>query len=116
MNIKNYLIRLVFIALMVILADKLLKDFHIDSYSVAFWVALAMTILNAFVKPVLQILAIPITILTLGLFYFVVNVVIVYIAAYLINGFTISGFITPLIFSFMVSFASSFANVVAEDK
>ncbi len=116
MNIKNYVIRLVFIIIMVIAADRLLKGFHIESYTVAFWVALAMSILNTFVKPVLQFLAIPITILTLGFFYLVVNVIIVYIAAYMVTGFTISGFLTPLIFSFMVSVANSIANAVSSDK
>ena len=73
-----------------------------------------MSVLNTFVKPVLQFLAIPVTILTLGLFYLVINVVIVYIAAYLVQGFTISGFLTPLLFSIMVSVAGSFANAIKE--
>ncbi|HMV24609.1 MAG TPA: phage holin family protein [Saprospiraceae bacterium] len=111
---KNYIIRLVFIIIAVIIADKILKGFHISSYATAFWVALAMSVLNTFVKPVLQFLAIPVTILTLGLFYLVINVVIVYIAAYLVQGFTISGFLTPLLFSIMVSVAGSFANAIKE--
>ena len=108
---KNYIIRLVFIIIAVIIADKILKGFHISSYATAFWVALAMSVLNTFV---LQFLAIPVTILTLGLFYLVINVVIVYIAAYLVQGFTISGFLTPLLFSIMVSVAGSFANAIKE--
>lgn len=107
---KNYIIRLVFIIAAVILADKLLKGFEISTYTTAFWVALAMSLLNTFVKPVLEFLAIPVTFLTLGLFYLVINVIIVYIAAYLVQGFTISGFLTPLLFSFMVSVAGSIAN------
>jgi len=113
-HMKNYIIRLVFIIIAVIIADKILKGFHISSYATAFWVALAMSVLNTFVKPVLQFLAIPVTILTLGLFYLVINVVIVYIAAYLVQGFTISGFLTPLLFSIMVSVAGSFANAIKE--
>lgn len=113
-HMKNYIIRLVFIIIAVIIADKILKGFHISSYATAFWVALAMSVLNTFVKPVLQFLAIPVTILTLGLFYLVINVVIVYIAAYLVQGFIISGFLTPLLFSIMVSVAGSFANAIKE--
>ncbi len=113
--IKRYIVNLIFTVIMVILADRILKNFHIDNYTVAFWVAFAMTILNGFVKPILQILAIPITVLTLGLFYFVINVIIVYLASYLVFGFHISGFITPLLFSFMVSIAGSIANMVTKD-
>jgi putative membrane protein len=109
--IKNYVTRLVFIVAMVIIADRILKGFHIQSYIVAFWVALAMSILNTFVKPILTILTIPITILSLGLFYFVINVIIVYLASYLVEGFSVSGFLTPLIFSFMVSLANTLANM-----
>ncbi|MEZ0485850.1 phage holin family protein [Fibrella aquatica] len=66
-------------------------------------VAIVLGLLNAFVKPVLTILTIPITIITLGLFLIVLNVLMVYLAAYLVSGFAVSGFIAALLFSFVVS-------------
>jgi putative membrane protein len=58
-------------------------------------------------KPVLQILALPITILTLGLFYFVVNVFIIYLASSLVDGFSVTGFIPALLFGLVVSVVSA---------
>lgn len=66
-------------------------------------VAIVLGILNAFLKPILVVLTIPITILTLGLFYLVINVLMVYLADSLIAGFDVAGFISALLFSLVVS-------------
>lgn len=66
-------------------------------------VAIVLGLLNAFVKPVLTILTIPITVLTLGLFLIVLNVLMVYLAAYLVSGFSVNGIIAALLFSVVVS-------------
>ena len=66
-------------------------------------VAIVLGLLNAFVKPVLTILTIPITVVTLGLFLIVLNILMVYLAAYLVSGFTVSGIIAALLFSIVVS-------------
>jgi putative membrane protein len=47
----------------------------------------------------------------LGLFYFVVNVAIVYLAAYFVDGFSVSGFVAPLLFSFVLSIANWIASM-----
>ena len=71
-------------------------------------------ILNMFVKPILSILTLPITIITLGLFSFVINVALLYLAAYLVPGFFIEGILAALLFGLAVSFISSFLNMLAE--
>ncbi len=99
----NYLIRLACCGAAVYFMPQFLHDIKVDSITTAIIVALVMSFLNTFVKPILQFLSIPLTILTLGIFYLVVNVGIVYICAYFVKGFSISGFIQPLIFGFILS-------------
>lgn len=101
------LLRLVISTLAVLVAANLIPGVVVASLTTAVIVAIVLGILNTFLKPVLQILALPITILTLGLFYFVVNVFIIYLATYLVDGFSISNFISALLFGLVVSVVSS---------
>lgn len=107
---KSILIRLVVSTLVVIAADRVLEDFRVDSIQTAIIVAIVMGLLNTFVKPVLQFLSIPITILTLGIFYFVVNAAVVYLCAYLVDGFSVSNFLAALLFSIGLSIAQTIAG------
>jgi len=95
-------------AVAVLFASYILKGVHIDGTLTALIVAVVLGLLNSFIKPILVVLTIPITMLTLGLFLLVINVLIVKWAAYLVNGFSVEGWFTPLIFSFVVSLVSSF--------
>jgi putative membrane protein len=103
----NLIIRLVISTLAVLVAAHLIPGVGVASLTTAIVVAIVLGILNTFLKPVLQILALPITILTLGLFYFVINVLIIYLAAYLVSGFSVDGFIAALLFGFVVSVVSA---------
>ncbi len=102
----NLLVRLVVSTLVVLVANRTLKDFRVDTTTTAIIVAIVMGLLNTFVKPVLQFLSFPITLLTLGLFYFVVNVIVVYLCAYLVQGFSVKGFLAPLLFTLALSVAN----------
>ncbi len=75
-------------------------------------VAIVLGFLNAFVKPILTILTIPITIITLGLFLLVLNVLMVYLTAYLVSGFAVSGFIAALLFSIVVSVVTALIDAI----
>lgn len=104
----NYIIRLLVCGAAVYFSPRFLSDIKLDGqYSTAIIVALVMSLLNTFVKPILKFLSIPITILTLGLFLLVINVAIVYLCARLVNGFTVKGFLHPLIFGFILSIINS---------
>jgi putative membrane protein len=100
------IIRLVISTLAVLVASKVIPGIEVDSIGTAIVVAIVLGILNTFLRPILQILALPITILTLGLFYFVINVLMVYLAANLVDGFLVTGFIAALLFSLVVSIVS----------
>jgi putative membrane protein len=97
------LLRIIFIAIAAYLAAKLLPGVTISDAKTAILVALVLAILNAFLKPILVALTIPITILTLGLFLLVINILIIYLAAYIVPGFSIDGWLSALLFSLIVS-------------
>src|SRR5882757_1751808 len=86
-------------ALAVLFAAYILKGVHVDGTGTALIVALVLGLLNSFIKPILIILTIPITIFTLGLFLLVINILIVKWAADLVDGFSVDGWFTALIFS-----------------
>lgn len=88
------------------LAASLLPGVNITDIKTTVIVALVLALLNSFVKPILVILTIPITILTLGLFLLIINALMVKWAASLISGFHVDGWWSALLFSLIVSLAS----------
>ncbi|MDJ1467346.1 phage holin family protein [Cytophagaceae bacterium DM2B3-1] len=111
----NLLIRLIVATLAVIISSWLLPGVHVNGIVTAIIVAIVLGFLNAFVKPVLTFLTIPITIITLGLFLLVINVIIVYITDALIAGFRVDGFLWALIFSFVVSIVGAILSSLFDD-
>ena len=112
----NYIIRLLVCGFIVMVIPRYLKGISVDGYTTAVIVAFVMSILNNFVKPILKLIAIPITFLTLGLFSLVISVFIVYICAYLVEGFKVDGFLPPLILSFVLSIANGIIGLFQSDK
>lgn len=94
-------------AVIIMFGAKYITGIKIDTFETSILVALAMGFANTFLKPILKLISFPITILTLGLFLLVINVIMVYLVAYFIKGFSVQGFIPPLIFSFVLSFFST---------
>ncbi len=103
----NYVIRLVLTGVLVYLMPKLLSGIAVDTLTTGVIVAFVMSLLNTFVKPLLHLISLPITFLTLGLFALVISVAVVYLCAYLVDGFGVNGFFSALIFSFLLSIANA---------
>ena len=99
----GFLVKLLVNALAVIISAYLIPGVVVSGIISAIIVALVLGLLNSFVKPILVLLTLPITILTLGLFYLVLNVIIIYIADYFIGGFRVDGFVPALLFSFVLA-------------
>jgi putative membrane protein len=89
------------------LSEVLDPHVSINSFSTAIIFALVLALLNAIVKPLLILLTLPITIVTLGLFLLVINIIIIKIADYFVSGFHVQGWLWALIFSFLLSLFSS---------
>jgi putative membrane protein len=103
----NFLIRLLISALVAFGLSYILSGVHIDNFITAIILALVLAVLNALVKPILVILTLPITIITLGLFLFVINALIILLGDRLIDGFSVDGFWWALLFSILLSIVSS---------
>jgi len=104
---KKWIINLLISAGAVYFAAWILEGIHINNFITAIIVALILGFLNRFVKPVLKILTIPVTIITLGLFLLVLNVLMVYIADWFISGFSVEGFWSALFFALIVGLINS---------
>ncbi|MCW3086963.1 MAG: phage holin family protein [Sediminibacterium sp.] len=105
-------------AVAVLVAAYLLSGVHIDSTVTALLVAVVLGLLNSFIKPILIILTIPITLVTLGLFLLVINIIIVKLAAALVPGFAVDSWWAALLFSLVVSIVSSLIEAIigTDDK
>ena len=111
------IIRLLLNALAVVILSYVLPGVGVDSMFTAIIVAVVLSILNFLVKPILVILTLPITILTLGLFLLVINAIIILLAANLIDGFQVTGFWWAIIFSLLLSFLQAILHsVLKEDQ
>ena len=103
----NFLGKILVTALAALIAAYLLPGVNIDSSVTAVLVAVVLALLNSFVKPLLIILTIPITIVTLGLFLIVINVFMIQIAANIVDGFQVQNWWYALLFSFLLSVVTS---------
>lgn len=103
----NFLIRILITALVAFGLSYLLDGVHIDAFTTALILALVLALLNVLVKPILIILTLPITILTLGLFLLVINALIIMLGARFIDGFKVDGFWWAMLFSILLSVVSS---------
>ncbi|WP_458627791.1 phage holin family protein [Winogradskyella sp. PC D3.3] len=111
----NLLIRLLLNALAVFVLANILNGVTVDGYVGALIVAIVLSVLNLLVKPILVILTLPATILTLGLFLLVINALIIVLADKLIDGFAVSSFWTALLFSVLLSILQSLLQSFLKD-
>ena len=102
--------QLIISALAVIVTSFILKGVHIDSVMTALIVAAVLAVLNAIIKPILVVLTIPITILTLGLFLLVINALIIMLAGKIVHGFSVDGFWTAFFFSIILTVVNGIFN------
>jgi putative membrane protein len=76
---------------------------HVDSFVAALLAALVLGLVNAVVRPLLVILTLPVTLVTLGLFLFVINALLFWLVAEVVHGFAVSGFVAALVGSILYS-------------
>jgi putative membrane protein len=103
----NFLLRIVITAVVAFALSYILPGVHIDSFWTAIKVSLVLAVLNFLLKPILVILTLPITIVTFGLFLFIINALIVWFVGHLVSGFHIDGFMWALLFSLLLSLLTS---------
>ncbi|HEX7017513.1 MAG TPA: phage holin family protein [Patescibacteria group bacterium] len=106
------LLNLLLSGIAVFITAYVLPGVEVDSFVTALIVAVVLGVLNAFLKPVLLLLTLPINLLTLGLFTFVINVGLVFLATTLVSGFAVSGILWALAFSLVLSLVNSFFGML----
>ena len=94
----------------IIVTSYMLDGIQVNGIFSAFFAAAFLSILNAFFRPVLILLTLPLTILTLGFFTFVINAIMLMMVAGVLSGFNISGFWSAVFGSLMISIISWFIN------
>ena len=113
----NYILKILLSAFAVFIIANILPGVSIENYTTAILVAIIIGILNTFVRPLLVIFTIPLTIITLGLFLFMVNAIIVLLASYFVGGFIVTNIFWALIFSILLSITQSILHkLLQEDK
>lgn len=99
----------------VLLASYLIDNIEVSGFIAAFFAAAAIGVLNLFFRPVLLILTLPINIMTLGLFTFIINALMLKIASGLIPGFSVTGFWSTVFGAIVISAVSWVLNSLLAD-
>lgn len=112
----NFIIRLIITAAIAYGLTGILAGIHIDRFWTAIVLALVLAILNLIVKPILVVLTLPVTILTFGIFLFVINALIILLAEQFIKGFSVDSFWWALLFSLLLSVISSILRPLLKER
>jgi putative membrane protein len=111
------LLRLLVTAGLVLLIANFLPGVHVASFTTAIIVAIVLGLLNLFIKPILVILTLPVTVITLGLFLLVINAIIILLCTNIVGGFAVDTFWTALFFSIILSILQSITyGILGDDK
>ena len=106
------IIKILITAVAAFVAAYFLPGVEIADIKTTLIVAIVLALLNTFLKPILVWLTIPITIITLGLFLLIINAIIVKLADYFIDGFTVQGWLSAILFSLIVSVVSYVLDMI----
>jgi putative membrane protein len=113
----KFIFKILLTALVVVILSQILPGVNVESYLTAILVALALSLLNLLVKPILVILTLPVTIVTFGLFLLIINAIIIILTDKLIDGFSVRNIWWALLFSLLLSIMQSILfSLLKEDK
>lgn len=104
------IINLLLSTVAVIISAYVLPGVKVDSFLTAVVVAVVLGIINAVIKPILIVITLPINIITLGLFTFIINGIIILLVSAFVPGFKVQGFLWAILFSIVLSIVSWFIS------
>jgi len=102
----GFLIRWLILTVSIMITAYLIDGIYVADFPSAFWAAALLGILNAFFRPILFILTLPITILTLGFFTFIVNAIMLLMVSSMVSGFQVDGLWSAVWGSLFISIVS----------
>lgn len=113
----NLLIKIIITSGLVLLIANFMPGVQVAGFTTALIVAIVLGLLNIFIKPILVILTLPVTIVTLGLFLLVINALMILLCTKIVGGFNVDTFWTALFFSIILSLLQSVMNgILGEGK
>jgi putative membrane protein len=89
--------------------------FHIMNFETAVIAAIVLGVVNTFIKPILAFLTLPLSIITLGLFTFVLNAIMLFIVSYFVKGLVIDGWIPAILGAIVLSVVSTALSTLVKD-
>jgi putative membrane protein len=110
----RFLLTWLLTAVALVITAQLVKGFVVTSFVAALIAAVILGLINAIVRPILVLLTLPITFVTLGLFLLVINALTLLLAGAISPGFQVQGFVPALIGSIVLTIVASVLNFVAE--
>jgi putative membrane protein len=112
----KFFFKIIISAISVVITAYLLPGVHVKDLLTALIVAIVLALLNGIVRPILIILTIPVTILTLGFFLLVINALMILLAGNIVPGFQVDGFWWALLFSIILSLITSLLGIGLRDN
>ncbi|MBU5267209.1 phage holin family protein [Virgibacillus proomii] len=113
----RWLLSIVLNAVALIAVAQLFASFHLEGFGTALIASFILSILNIIVKPILIVLTLPITVLTLGFFLFVINAITLMLTQAIIgDSFVINGFGTAVIAAIIISIINLLLNRLVQDS
>lgn len=112
----KFILRLILLSVAVFLADYLVAGIHTDGWLTIAIAGLALTIIQFIVKPIIKILTLPITIITLGLFLIVLNALFFWFVAGLLPGMDVDTFVAALLGSLIVAVFNWIGSMLGKKK
>lgn len=109
------IIRLAINVFALLVVEYLVPGFKLDSYQAAIVAAIVIGIVNSFIRPVLQLIALPLSIITFGIAAFLINVGLLYLTSMYVPGFYIASFLTAVVASIVLSLVSWFLHKLARE-
>ena len=108
------IVRWLLLAAALLLVDYLYSGVSVKSFGAAMIAALVLGLLNSLLRPILVLLTLPVTLITLGLFLFVINALMFYFASNVLSGFNVTGFTAALVGSLIYSLCGMVIDVAIE--
>ncbi len=110
----RWILEIILRAFAILISAYVIPGGIVTGFGTAILVAVVLSILNTIVRPILFILTLPITILTLGLFYFILNALMILLVSSLIPGFVVHGLFSALLFSLVLSAVNGVLNAITK--
>lgn len=109
------LVVLILNALALMATTYIVPGFHVANFTTAILAAIVLGVVNTFIKPVLSFISLPLTIITLGLFAFVINAVVLFIVAAVVKGLTIDGWVPAILGAIVLAVVSTVLSSLLKD-